>query len=87
MKPLGRPCVLREPRTPSGRRRVDGGRVRGKLVFHAGSTWRWTPTRIGTVLELARHLAFRVIEGTGRKVRICVQAPMGEGIFRSTSIR
>ena len=37
--------------------------------------------RIGTLLELARHLAFRVIEGTGRKVRICVQAPMGEGIF------
>ena len=37
--------------------------------------------RIGTLLELARHLAFRVIEGTGRKVRICVQAPMGEGFF------
>mmetsp|Transcript_22625 Transcript_22625/g.67879 ORF Transcript_22625/g.67879 Transcript_22625/m.67879 type:complete len:473 (-) Transcript_22625:45-1463(-) len=37
--------------------------------------------RVGTLLELVRSLAFRIIDGTGRRVRICVQAPMGEGIF------
>lgn len=42
--------------------------------------------RIGTLLELARHLASRIIEGTGRRVRICVQAPMGEGVLAGLPI-
>jgi len=37
--------------------------------------------RIGTLLELVRAIAFRVIDETGKRVRICVQGPMGEGIF------
>ena len=37
--------------------------------------------RVGTLLELVRSLAFSIVRETGRRVKICVQAPMGEGIF------
>ncbi|XP_024362202.1 probable adenylate kinase 5, chloroplastic isoform X2 [Physcomitrium patens] len=36
--------------------------------------------RIGTLLELIRELAF-TFANDGKRVRVCVQGPMGEGIF------
>ena len=37
--------------------------------------------RIGTLLELVRSLTFAIISERGERVRVAVQAPMGEGIF------
>lgn len=37
--------------------------------------------RIGTLLEIVRHVALELAEGQGKRVRICVQQSMGEGVF------
>jgi adenylate kinase len=36
--------------------------------------------RIGTVLEMVRRMALTMVY-QGKNVRVCVQQPLGEGIF------
>ena len=38
--------------------------------------------RIGTVLEMVRHAALALAVEEGKRVRICVQQSMGEGVFQ-----
>ena len=37
--------------------------------------------RVGTLLELAREVATRIAED-GRRVKVCVQGTMGQGVFQ-----
>ncbi|EFJ31312.1 hypothetical protein SELMODRAFT_169443 [Selaginella moellendorffii] len=42
--------------------------------------------RAGTLLELVRELAF-TFANDGKRVKVCVQGPMGEGIFRGMPLQ
>ena len=37
--------------------------------------------RVGTILECVRHLALALALDEGKRVRICVQQSLGEGVF------
>ena len=39
--------------------------------------------RIGTLLEMVREMAYALAED-GKKVKVCVQQSMGQGVFQVT---
>eukprot|EP00238_Polyblepharides_amylifera_P002224 CAMPEP_0196590422 /NCGR_PEP_ID=MMETSP1081-20130531/66599_1 /TAXON_ID=36882 /ORGANISM="Pyramimonas amylifera, Strain CCMP720" /LENGTH=306 /DNA_ID=CAMNT_0041913531 /DNA_START=213 /DNA_END=1133 /DNA_ORIENTATION=+ len=78
--------VFYEDTTKSVVRAVNAGVKRLKVVseFPELNT-EMDVYRVGTLLEMMRVMATE-LANDGKKVRVCVQAPMGEGIFKGLPI-